>query len=204
MATSTSKSSSRKQELLTQFRTIIAVLTLIKAPHQVDAGPSVLQVKDHGHKMPALDEFEKTVQKTLKAFVDASTRDGEVLAAAANIPKDEHDPGVAPSPLDASTRPLVNAAGAASPDQKPATMDGGSARTVTRFDDHHDQEIPYEEILVVQDIVTWGIVGTDNAHHRHKYFKESKASYATVIKTSTSEWCIMKDVGKKDFLFKIQ
>jgi hypothetical protein len=192
--TTTSVSDEIKQELLLKFRTIITLLTLVKAPLDDNDGPSILNLNSN-YKLPALNKFEKAVQKALKAFVDASTRNSEVLAAAGDIDEEGFKRQVAKLQKNTATSPPVNPAGLSA---------RSKAKRIT-----FDQKIPFGDVTVYQGTVTrGGVLYTPNADDRDSYIKPTTPGDAMVVQTGQSEWSTVKDVfeevGKDEFLLKVQ
>lgn len=181
----------KKQELLLQFRTIITLLTLVKAPPHENDGPSILQLNSN-HKLPALSEFEKAVQKALKAFVDVSTQDSEVLAAAGNI--NERTLRVDVARAEAAALPLVNA---------PKSSGRRKAKKIV-----YDQEVPIADITVYQGTVRYGVTLTPNPDDRDSYLKPLTEECAVEVPSGLSEWIAIKkvfgEVGKTKFFLNVQ
>jgi hypothetical protein len=161
MATTTSKAPDEiKQDLLLKFRTIITLLTLVKAPRHQEDGPSTLTLSSD-LKLPALNQFERALQRALKAFVDASTRNSEVLAAAGNIDPQRQNPQVTKFQTKADASPPVGVP------KEPPTTDVGSARREEKPLIALDQEISYADVTVYQGAVTYGIAYSPNPDHCH-------------------------------------
>jgi hypothetical protein len=179
-----------KEKLLLQFRVIISLLTLVKAPPHENDGPSILRLNSN-HSLPPLSQFDKAVQKALKAFVDVITRDTEVLAAAGSIDEKRLKMDV--------QKALAELSSVKAPK---GSRHKKSEKVI------YDQEIPVADITVYQGTVRYGVTVTPNPDDRDSYLKPQVEECAKVVPTGISEWKTIKTVFKKEgkdkFFLKVQ